>query len=88
MYCRKCEKELTAGENFCSNCGTVARMAERIVPPPVPPITNPSGLHISNKARVIIVIFSFLIGFEMIGGGVYGIVALGQYTNFIFLGSS
>lgn len=88
MYCRICGTELN-GANFCPNCGTPTGQG---VPHPVPPITSGIAdsevLFRSTESKVFGAISSFVIGAGMIGGGIYGIIALRQYTDWVIVGSA
>jgi len=90
MYCRTCGTELTNGENYCPKCGTLIGIipVPGVVPPPLMTgIANPNMMFRSVEAKVFGIVSSFTIGLGIISGGIYGIVVLTQYTQWVLLGS-
>lgn len=89
MYCRVCGTELSKDENYCPKCGVPT---EQTIPYVVPPITSgiadPDVLFRSTESKIFGIITSFVIGAGMIGGGIYGIVALTGYTKWVIVGSA
>lgn len=90
MFCKVCGKEISGGENFCSNCGASVFSGVR---PIVSQMTVRSGfadprrLYASSAAKIFGAVCAFVFGIGMIGGGVYGIAELITYTDFVIVGS-
>lgn len=85
MYCKQCGREILEHNNFCPNCGT-----------PVEPILSAAGGSFTNypihHARVygqttedIVLgsITAILFGLSIIGGSIYALVKLTNYTKWI-----
>lgn len=87
MFCKYCGCELAADEQYCHNCGnsTGNDNCYYTIHHPVTPV-NIWRPYASNEAKIFGIITSILIGFAMIGGGIFGIVKLTIYTHWVWLG--
>lgn len=88
MYCSVCGTEISNGENYCPRCGAPAgQRTPHVAPPITNGVADPEVLFKSTESKIFGAISSFVIGTGMIGGAVYGVVALSGYTKWVIVGS-
>lgn len=88
MYCNVCGTELSSGENYCPKCGTpVGHSVPHVVPPITSGVADPEVLFQSTESKIFGAIASFVFGAGMIGGAIYGAIALTSYTKWVIVGS-
>lgn len=88
MYCNVCGTEISSGENYCPKCGTpIGYGAPRVAPPITSGMADPEVLFRSTESKIFGAISSFVFGVGMIGGAIYGIIALTSYTKWVIVGS-
>ncbi|MCD8189113.1 MAG: zinc-ribbon domain-containing protein [Clostridiales bacterium] len=81
-YCVKCGKPMEERDAYCSNCGAPASGGFRPIYRPVTPnVVEPDLLSPSPACQLAAGITGIVYGLALLGGGVYCILALTQYTE-------